>query len=101
MNNLDIVVKAPIKTFFRPTSQKLTHAKFCGHAKNFDPRKNIFDPHNPRENYDPRKKYFDPCIPRNPRKNLTHATHASMDPRTHVTHVTTQPTRYGRLSLDF
>ena len=42
------------------------------HAKKFDPRKNIFDSHNPR-------------------KNLTHETHTPTDPRnqrTQVTHVT-------------
>ena len=53
----------------RPTQNILTH------AENFDPRKN-FDPRNPRKNYDPRKKYFDPRNPGNPRKSLTHATHA-------------------------
>ena len=27
----------------------LTHVKKLTHAKNFDPRKNIFDPRNPRK----------------------------------------------------
>ena len=58
----------------------LTHVKKLTHAKNFDPRKNIFDPRNPRKYYDPRKKYLDP-----------------RNPRTHVTHVTTQPTQFSRL----
>ena len=57
--------------------------KFLTHAKNFDPRKNIFDPRSPRKNYDPRKKYFDPRNPHNP--------------RTHVIHAITQPTRFSRL----
>ena len=43
--------------------------------KTLDPRKNIFDPRNPRKNYDPRKSI------------LTHVTHA-----THVKIWPTQPT---------
>ena len=66
----------------------LTHVKKLTHAKNFDPRKNIFDPRNPSKYYDPRKKYLDPRnpLPKDPR-----------NPRTHVTHVTTQPTQFSRL----
>ena len=63
----------------------LTHVKKLTHAKNFDPRKNIFDPRNPR----PRNKYFNPRNRRNPRKSLTNAIHA--------THVTTQPTQFSKL----
>ena len=51
--------------FFRPMQKVL------------DPRKNIFDPRNPRKNYDPRKKYLDPRNPRNSRK---------IDPRNPRTH---------------
>ena len=44
--------------------------------KKFDPRKNIFDPRNPRINYDPR----------NPRtRGPTQPTHAR-NPRYHATH---------------
>ena len=49
----------------------LTHVKKLTNAENFDSRKNIFDLRNPR------KKYVDPRNPRNPRKNLTQATHTA------------------------
>ena len=54
----------------------VTHAKT--HAKNSGPRKNIFDPRNPRKNYDQCKKYLDPRNPHNLRKKLTHETHGPM-----------------------
>ena len=81
-----MIVKAPMKIFFRTTPQKLTQ------VKNFDPRKNIFHLRNPRKKNNARKKYFNPRNPRNPRNNLTHATHTPMhprNPRTNITHVTT------------
>ena len=46
-----------------------------------DPLKNIFDPRNSHKNYDSCEKYSEQ---RNPRKNLTHTTHAATelaDPR--------------------
>ena len=73
----------------------LIHAKT--HAEKFDPSKNIFDPRNPRKIYDPLKMLT------HVKNILTHVTHATQvkiwptHPRTHVTHVTTQPTRLSWL----
>ena len=56
----------------------LTHVKKLTNPKNFDSRKNIFDPRNSRKNYDPRNM-------------LTHVKNILI----HVTHVTTQLTQFN------
>ena len=45
--------------------------KFWIHAKKIDPRKNIFDPRNPRKNYDRRKMLT------HAKNNFTHVTHTT------------------------
>ena len=61
----------PIKIFLDPRKKLWPTQRPT--QKVLDPRKNIFDPRNPRKNYDPRKKYFDP---RNPR-DLADSIHTS------------------------
>ena len=56
----------------------LTHVKKLTNPKNFDSRKNIFDPRNSRKNYDPRNM-------------LIHVKNILI----HVTHVTTQLTQFN------
>ena len=85
--HVKLEVKVPIKIFLRnfPLShhytKNITHAKISTPTKNFDRRKKNgpmqknFDPSKPPKNYDPRKDFFNP---RNPRKSLTHATHTPM-----------------------
>ena len=85
--------ESPDQDFCRPTQ------KNCDPHK--DPRKNIFDPCNPRKNFNPRKNYFDPRNPRNPRNILNYTTHAHTDPRNTRTHVTQLPRNPYNLADSF
>ena len=51
---LDLPQKKLTTGKLRPSQKFLTHAKNVDPRKKTDPRKNIFDPRNPRKNYGPR-----------------------------------------------
>ena len=58
----------------------LTHVRKLTHTKNFDPRKDIFDPRNPGTNYDPCDMLTHVKI------ILTQVNHVKFDPRNARTH---------------